>query len=134
MTAELEDDFHHFRVTVEHNGARRHRCARRGRALPLVDVPVRGRELEPLVGMSLSTRSTAVGDVVSARDNCMKVTFFCGISLLPVPPGGTERSKDARWIDIYEGDEFDEALLGAWVMQAAALPGWDPGRPSPGTQ
>ena len=56
----------------------------------------------------------------------VKVTFFAGTSLLPLPPGATERSKDARWIDIYEGDAVDEAQLADWVRQAAALPGWKP--------
>jgi len=51
----------------------------------------------------------------------VKVTFFNGTSLRPVPPGGT--SKDARWIDIHE-DDFDEKQLAAWIKQAAALPGW----------
>ena len=59
----------------------------------------------------------------------VKVTFFRGTSLQPIPAGGTARSKEARWIDIYEG-ELDEAQLAAWVKQAAALPGWDPGRSS----
>jgi hypothetical protein len=49
-----------------------------------------------------------------------------GASLRPVPPGGTAKSKDARWIDIHEGDEFDEAQMATWVKQAAALPGWVP--------
>jgi len=53
----------------------------------------------------------------------VKVTFFQGASLRPVPPGGT--GKDARWIDIREND-FDEAQLATWVNQAAALPGWIP--------
>jgi hypothetical protein len=60
----------------------------------------------------------------------VKVTIFRGASLRPVPPGGTARSKDARWIDIHEGDPLDEAQLAAWIKQAAALPGWDPGRTS----
>ena len=60
----------------------------------------------------------------------VKVTFFRGTSLRPVPAGGTVRSKDARWIDVHEGDKLDETQLAAWVKQAAALPGWDPGRPS----
>jgi hypothetical protein len=51
----------------------------------------------------------------------VKVTFFRGTSLQPVPPGGT--GKEARWIDIREGD-LDEALLAKWVRQAAAIPGW----------
>ena len=57
----------------------------------------------------------------------VKVTFFRGTSLRPVPPGGTEQ--DARWINIHE-DELDEAQMATWVKQAAALPGWVPGRSS----
>lgn len=56
----------------------------------------------------------------------VKVTFFQGQSLHPIPPGGTPKSKESRWIDIYEDDEFDEAQMAAWVKQAAALPGWVP--------
>ena len=59
----------------------------------------------------------------------VKVTFFQGRSLRPLPPGGTERSKDARWVDIHE-DDLDETQMAKWVKQAAALPGWIPGRPS----
>ena len=33
----------------------------------------------------------------------IKVTFLQGASLRPVPPGAG-KDKDARWIDIYEGD------------------------------
>jgi len=51
----------------------------------------------------------------------VKVSFFRGTALLPVPPGGT--GKDARWIDIHE-DDLDEARQARWVRQAAALPGW----------
>ncbi len=56
----------------------------------------------------------------------VKVTFFRGTSLEPLPPGGTQRSGEARWIDIHEEDEFDEARIAAWMKQAAALPGWMP--------
>ena len=34
----------------------------------------------------------------------VKVTFFKGAALEPLPPGGTERSQDSRWIDIHEGE------------------------------
>jgi hypothetical protein len=57
----------------------------------------------------------------------VKVTFFRGTSLRPVPPGGT--GKDARWIDVHE-DDLDPAQMATWVKQAAALPGWAPGRPA----
>jgi hypothetical protein len=51
----------------------------------------------------------------------VKVTFFKGTSLRPVPPGG--KDKDARWVDIHE-DDLDEAQMTAWVKQAAAIRGW----------
>lgn len=54
----------------------------------------------------------------------IKVTFFRGTSLRPVPPGGT--GKDARWIDISEADPLDEVRMASWIKQAAALPGWVP--------
>ncbi len=53
----------------------------------------------------------------------VKVTFFQGASLRPVPPGAG-KDRDARWVDVHEG-ELDEAQMAAWVQQAAALPGWD---------
>lgn len=56
----------------------------------------------------------------------VKVTFFSGMSLRPIPPGGTVKSKDARWIDIRESGEFDDRQMAVWVKQAAALPGWIP--------
>lgn len=56
----------------------------------------------------------------------VKVTFLQGSSLDPLPPGGTARSGEARWIDIHENDVLDEEQMGAWIRQAAALPGWVP--------
>ena len=52
----------------------------------------------------------------------VKVAFFRGTSLRPVPPGES-RSKDTRYLDIHEDDQFDEAQLAAWVKQASLLPG-----------
>jgi hypothetical protein len=51
----------------------------------------------------------------------MKVTFFRGASLHPVPPGESKH-KDVRYLDIYE-DQLDEAQFIAWVKQASRLPG-----------
>ena len=54
----------------------------------------------------------------------VKVTFFRGSSLRPVPPVPSKH-KDVRYIDIHEG-ELDETQMAAWVKQAATLPGWVP--------
>ena len=52
----------------------------------------------------------------------VKVAFFRGAGLRPVPPG-TSKQKNVRYLDIHEGDDLDEAQLAAWVKQAAGLPG-----------
>ena len=51
----------------------------------------------------------------------VKVTFFRGASLRPVPPGASKH-KEVRYLDIYE-DQLDEARFVAWVKQASQLPG-----------
>jgi hypothetical protein len=58
----------------------------------------------------------------------VKVTFFSGTSLRPVPPGASKH-KDVRYFDIHEGDALDEAQMANWVKQAAALPGFLRPRP-----
>ena len=52
----------------------------------------------------------------------VKVAFFRGASLSPLPPGASKQ-KDVRYLDIYEDDGIDEAQLAAWVKQASELPG-----------
>jgi hypothetical protein len=52
----------------------------------------------------------------------VKVAFFRGTSLRPLPPGASKH-KEVRYLDIHEGDQLDEAQLAAWVKQASELPG-----------
>ena len=54
----------------------------------------------------------------------VKITFFRGQSLKPIPPGPS-KVKDTRYADIHEGG-LDEAQFTAWVKQAARLPGEKP--------
>ena len=55
----------------------------------------------------------------------IKVGFFRGASLRPLPPG-TSKQKDVRYLDIHEDDKLDEKLVAKWVRQASKLPGWIP--------
>jgi hypothetical protein len=52
----------------------------------------------------------------------VKVAFFRGTSLHPVPPG-TSKHEEVRYLDIHEDDQLDEAQFAAWVKQASQLPG-----------
>jgi hypothetical protein len=56
----------------------------------------------------------------------IKVAFFRGASLKPVPPGESKH-KEVRYLDIREHDPIDEKQLATWIRQAASLPGWDGG-------
>jgi hypothetical protein len=55
----------------------------------------------------------------------VKVAFFNGASLRPLPPG-TSKQKEVRYLDIHEDDQLDEAQFAKWIRQAAVLPGWIP--------
>lgn len=51
----------------------------------------------------------------------IKVTFFRGQQLAPVPKGASKHP-EVRYLDIYEG-HFDEDQFTDWVRQASKLPG-----------
>ncbi len=52
----------------------------------------------------------------------VKVAFFRGAMLKPLPPG-TSKQKEVRYLDIREEDKLDEKQFAAWVKQASELPG-----------
>jgi hypothetical protein len=52
----------------------------------------------------------------------VKVTFFRGTSLQPVPPGES-KVKDVRYLDVRENIPLDEKLFVNWIHQASKLPG-----------
>jgi hypothetical protein len=53
----------------------------------------------------------------------VKVTFFRGTKLRPLPPGES-KMKEIRYLDIREDDELDEKQVASWIRQASKLPGW----------
>lgn len=52
----------------------------------------------------------------------VKVAFFHGASLVPVPPVESKQAR-VRYLHVGEDGEFDQAQFGDWVKQAAAMPG-----------
>jgi hypothetical protein len=53
----------------------------------------------------------------------IKVTFFRGAQLEPLPPVGS-KDENTRYVHIEDGKPVDEAQLVEWIRQAAAIPGW----------
>jgi hypothetical protein len=87
------------------------------RSVPRVQKAVKWNS--PFYG--LEGRGWFVG--VHAFTHYLKLAFFRGTLLRPLPPG-VSKGKDVRYLDIHEGDALDEAQLSKWLKQAAALPGW----------
>lgn len=52
----------------------------------------------------------------------VKVTFFQGTALDPVPPGKSKQA-NVRYLDIREDDAVDEDQIAEWMRQASLLPG-----------
>jgi hypothetical protein len=98
-----------------------------------------GRQLDALIEQAVPHVIKAVkwnqplygvedrGFFVSYRcfTNYIKLTFFRGAALDPVPPIDF-KDPDSKAIHIHEDDELDEQQLTSWFAQAAALPGWTP--------
>ena len=58
-----------------------------------------------------------------AFKNYLRIAFFRGTSLNPVPPGAS-KIEGMRYFDIHEADTIDETQLAEWLRQAARLPGF----------
>jgi hypothetical protein len=61
---------------------------------------------------------------VHAYANYLKVAFFQGTSLKPLPPVPS-KSQDVRYVHLGKDEAVDEAQLAKWIRQAAVLPGWN---------
>ncbi|MDP9810283.1 hypothetical protein J2W42_003144 [Rhizobium tibeticum] len=95
-----------------------------------------GRRLDALIGQTVPDVHKAVkwnspfygikGEGWFLSFHCftkyIKVAFFRGSSLEPVPPG-VSKQKEVRYLDIREDDQLDEAQFADWVRQASRLPG-----------
>ena len=55
-------------------------------------------------------------------DRYIKLTFFRGTSLDPVPPVAS-KTAETRYFHIHQDEAFDEAQLADWIRQASQLPG-----------
>jgi hypothetical protein len=60
---------------------------------------------------------------LNARKRHLKLTFFDGLSLTPVPPV-TFKVLASRGLDLRADDPVDADRIGDWVRQASRLPGY----------
>jgi hypothetical protein len=92
----LEDDFHHFEVTLEHAGGRVTRVAVRSRRWPWATCPDAAANLQPIEGMELSPRCTAIARVAEPRMNCTHQFDLAGLCVALAARGIDRRQYDAE--------------------------------------
>jgi hypothetical protein len=70
VVAALEDDFHHFEVTLRHDGSTVLSCDAVSYRWPWTTCPDAAEPLRALAGMPLSRRFTAAGQWTDPKQNC----------------------------------------------------------------
>ena len=94
MYAEVEDNPHHFRLVLGHDGRTLESIDSESPRHPWTSCPAAGEPLRRLVGMPLSARSTAVGAVADARSQCTHLFDLAGLAIAHAyahVQGGRER-------------------------------------------
>ncbi|MEE9609419.1 MAG: DUF2889 domain-containing protein, partial [Myxococcota bacterium] len=81
VVADMEDDFHRFRVFLEHDGRAVGGIRAEAIRYPWTQCPGATLPLKALVGMPLSLRSTAVGGHTNPRANCTHLFDLAGLAV-----------------------------------------------------
>lgn len=92
----LEDDFHHFEVTLRHDGTHVTALEMHAVRWPWATCPDAGQGLQALVGMELSDRSTAVAAVTDPRWNCTHQFDLAGLCVAQATRGTPSRQYDVE--------------------------------------
>jgi hypothetical protein len=91
VVAELEDDYHHFRCTVRHDGEAVTACEGEAVRFPWMTCPGATALVGQLVGMPLSPRSTAVGDHADVGEQCTHLFDLAGLAVAHASAGRDRR-------------------------------------------
>ncbi|HUF85367.1 MAG TPA: DUF2889 domain-containing protein [Acidimicrobiia bacterium] len=92
----LEDDFHHFEVTLHHDGERVLDVDASSVRWPWTTCPAAAGPLRALAGMALSERCLAVGEHTDPKANCTHMFDLAGLAVAHAARGGERRQYDAE--------------------------------------
>jgi hypothetical protein len=103
VVAEMEDDFHRFRVTLEHDGARVTRVAGEAFRYPWTECPGATVVLAGLAGMPLATRLGAAAEHADPRANCTHLFDTAALAVVHAAAGRARRRYDVEVPDRRDG-------------------------------
>jgi DUF2889 family protein len=119
VLAELEDDFHHFAVTLRHDGERVVSCENVSRRWPWSTCPDAAEPLRRLAGMPLTRRFTAAGRWTDPKQNCTHQFDTACHAITCAARGGATRVYDAEIP--YRDRRTGETAVRLWVDGAPRL-------------
>jgi len=90
----LEDDFHHFEVTLRHDGTIVTACTLEALRWPWTTCPDAGANLDRLAGMKLSERCTAVAEHTDPKWQCTHQFDLAGLCVSHAARGTARRQYD----------------------------------------
>lgn len=90
VVGDMEDDFHRFRIELEHDGERVRRIRAEAHRHPWTECPGAKAALKKLVGMPLSTSPTAAAAHANPRENC---THLFDVASLAVTHAAARRER-----------------------------------------
>jgi hypothetical protein len=119
----LEDDFHHFEVTLRHDGDRVTGVEARSRRWPWSTCPDAAAHLRPIEGMPLSPRCTAIAEVADPRSNCTHQFDLAGLCVSHATRGLQRRQYDVELPPVVDGVTEprlwrDGELLLQWTLSS----------------
>jgi hypothetical protein len=128
----LEDDFHHFAVRVEHDGAVVTLVQATSHRWPWTTCPDAAGPLHSLEGMELSTRCLAVGKAADPKLNCTHMFDLAGLCVAHAARGGpvgttrqydieipaeVRRGESAHVTCVQDGELAHEWHLDKWKLR-----------------
>ncbi|MSO79963.1 MAG: DUF2889 domain-containing protein, partial [Acidimicrobiia bacterium] len=126
VEAALEDDFHHFVITLRHDGEIVTAADAGSKRWPWTTCPDAAGPLHAIEGMALSPRCLAVGDHADPKKNCTHMFDLAGLAVAHAARGGvvgTTRQYDVEIPSrVQAGAEVDGrlwrdgVLLHTWTL------------------
>ena len=95
----LEDDFHHFGVTIEHDGETISDVRVMSARVPFSTCPFAASNLKGMIGQPLSLRSSDIGAMVNMREQCTHMFDLDGLAMAHAAAGREHRRYEAIILD-----------------------------------
>ncbi|MEX0664534.1 MAG: DUF2889 domain-containing protein [Acidimicrobiia bacterium] len=123
----LEDDFHHFVVTLRHDGERVTAAEAGAERWPWTTCPDAAGPLRTVAGMPLSLRCLAIGEHADPKQNCTHMFDLAGLAVAHAARGGPVGTSRQYDVEVpaggLEGERIDirlwrdDELLHTWTVE-----------------